>query len=140
MAHSIRKDAEPSQAAIDIISYNRSEIDTIARVSALKAIPICLAEGQQTTVSAQSELLVESIEEMIRRLIDGNSCAEIESVGIYKIEIVLAKHFGEGISEREKYVYQVDIDVSIPLDYINLYFHPKQYTVMKRRAKKLFLS
>lgn len=140
MAQSIRKGAEPSQATIDLISYNRSEIDTIARVAALKAMPICLAEGQQTTVSSQSELLVESIEELIRRLIDGNSCAEIESVGTYKIEVVLAEHFGEGISEKQKNVYQVDIDVSIPLDYTNLYFHPKQYTVMKRRAKKLFLS
>ena len=127
---------EPSQQALDTIKFNKDEIAAAARIAALQSMPICLAQGEQTTLNKQMYLVIDAIEELITEAIDEQEPNVIKLEGIYKIEIALGEHFGEGISDREKNRYQLNVDISIPLEFVGLYFAPQNYPAAKRLAKK----
>jgi len=126
--------------ARDTINFNKDDIMAAARNAALQAMPINQAHGINTTLQNEIYLIADAIEEMIRRTIDQKELGSGESVGIYRIDVNLAQHFGEGIGDKEKNVFQIDVDISIPLEVMNVYFPPNHYTAAKRMAKRIFSS
>jgi len=129
---------EPSKFVQDTIDYNSEDIFRAARMSALQAMPICLAQGLQTTLQKQTELIEDAIQDLVRKAIDEGEICATNMVGIYKIDINLGEHVGEGISDKEKNVFQLDIEISIALEWVNVQFHPDHYAKGKRIAKKWF--
>jgi hypothetical protein len=134
------EEKEPSSVCAAVLAYNEDEIWRIARYSAMQAMPLLLARGEDTSLSKETVLLKDTISEMIRGMVDEKEEYPIEQPSLYKIEIHLAKQFGEGISDRAKNEFVLDIDVTIPLEFESILFPPEHYKIIKKMAKPTFKS
>jgi len=128
----------PSQMVLDTIEHNAERIRLVARYSAMQAMPMILARGEQTTLQEQENALRETIGELVRRAIDDGGGHEQDNCGVFCIEVAIAEQLGEEFTDKAKNLYVVEVDISIPLEYTVIEFPPQHYTKGKKVAEKWF--
>jgi len=122
----------------DTIEYNSERIRLLARYSAMQAMPMILARGDQTTLDEQERAIRETIGELLRRAIDDGGGHEQDNTGLFCIEVAVAEQVGGNFSDRAKNLYVIEVDISIPLEYTLIEFPPHQYAKGKKVAEKWF--
>ena len=126
---------QPSEAVIEVIEHNREHIDVVARYSAMRAMPMLLAEGERNTLDECTKALTAAIEELVRRALDDEDGHVQDNCSIFSVEVAIEKRSGDGFSDHAKNLYVLDVDVTIPLEFAHLPFPPRHYGVGKRLAK-----